>query len=235
MSLPCIIINAKAYRSGTGSAVVRLSKIAVRVSKKYNVQIAVAVQPQDIALVAKTRVMTLAQHVDAVEYGSFTGHVVPRGVKMAGALGTLLNHSEKLLSFSVVKESLSVARNAGLLRVVCASSAFLAKKIAVLKPDMIAIEPPELIGGGLAVSQAKPELITKTVLAIRDIPVLCGAGIQSYDDVKKALVLGAQGVLVSSAVVNAKSPRKVMEELTRAFKEGAPVKMEAASIRGDHR
>ena len=217
MSLPCIIINAKAYRSGTGSAVVRLSRIAVQVSKKYRVQIAIAVQPQDIFSVAKTGIMALVQHVDAVGFGPFTGSIVPRGVKMAGAQGTLLNHSERVLSFSVLRDSLSVARNAGLLRVACAPSAFVAKKIAALKPDMIAIEPPELIGGKVGVSQAKPALITKTVQAIREIPVLCGAGIQSYEDVKKALVLGAQGILVSSAVMNAKNPRKVLEEFARAF------------------
>jgi triosephosphate isomerase len=85
---------------------------------------------------------------------------------------------------------------------------------------MIAVEPPELIGSGVAVSKAKPEIITETVSKIRridkEVTILCGAGITSGDDVKEALRLGTQGVLVASGVVKAKDQVAAIEDLARA-------------------
>jgi triosephosphate isomerase len=82
-----------------------------------------------------------------------------------------------------------------------------------MKPDYIAVEPRELIGGKISVSQARPELISDTVKAVKT-KVLCGAGINTRQDVKKALKLGAKGVLVASAVAKSKNPGKVLKELT---------------------
>ena len=49
------------------------------------------------------------------------------------------------------------------------------------------------------------------------VKVLCGAGITSGEDVKKALELGTKGILVASGVVKAKNPRKVLEEFAEAI------------------
>ena len=43
--------------------------------------------------------------------------------------------------------------------------------------------------------------------------VLCGAGISTGEDVKAAIELGAEGVLLASGVVKAKNPRKVLLDL----------------------
>jgi triosephosphate isomerase len=40
---------------------------------------------------------------------------------------------------------------------------------------------------------------------------LCGAGVNSREDVEKAGELGCKGVLVSSAVMKAEDPREVLE------------------------
>jgi triosephosphate isomerase len=82
---------------------------------------------------------------------------------------------------------------------------------------MVAVEPPELIGSGVAVSKAKPEIITDTVSRIRkinkDVMILCGAGITSGDDVREALRLGTQGVILASGVVKAKNQLAAIEDL----------------------
>jgi triosephosphate isomerase len=86
----------------------------------------------------------------------------------------------------------------------------------VLGPDAVAVEPPELIGTGTPVSKADPDIITDTVDRVSDVsevPVLCGAGITSGDDVEAARELGAEGVLVASGVVKAESPREAMLDL----------------------
>jgi len=84
-------------------------------------------------------------------------------------------------------------------------------------PDMIAIEPPELIGTGISVSKARPELITESVNEIRRlnsrVKVLCGAGVTSAEDVSKALELGSEGVLVASGIVKSKDPRIVLQSM----------------------
>ena len=45
------------------------------------------------------------------------------------------------------------------------------------------------------------------------MPVLCGAGIHTGEDVKKSRELGAKGILVASGVVKAKDQRKALKEL----------------------
>ena len=52
---------------------------------------------------------------------------------------------------------------------------------------------------------------------MKGVPVLCGAGVHTQEDVRKAVELGAQGILVASGVVNAKDPEKVLTELMRGL------------------
>ncbi|MFQ6095051.1 MAG: triose-phosphate isomerase, partial [Candidatus Bathyarchaeia archaeon] len=93
--------------------------------------------------------------------------------------------------------------------------------VAMLEPDMIAVEPPELIGTGIPVSKAKPEVVTDTVQRVRkvneQVVILCGAGITNGEDVAAALRLGTEGVLVASGIVKAKDPYKVMLEFAEAI------------------
>jgi len=66
------------------------------------------------------------------------------------------------------------------------------------------------------VSKADPDIIADTVdrvSSVSDVPVLCGAGITSGEDVEAAKELGAEGVLVASGVVKADSPRDAMLDL----------------------
>jgi len=43
--------------------------------------------------------------------------------------------------------------------------------------------------------------------------VLCGAGVKTGKDVKRALELGAVGVLLASGVVKSKDPKKALQDL----------------------
>jgi len=91
----------------------------------------------------------------------------------------------------------------------------------IIRPDYIAIEPPELIGGEISVSKARPEVISDTVKLVKkanpDVGVLCGAGVQDGGDVRKAAELGSSGILVASAVVKSPEPGKVIEGLVKGF------------------
>jgi len=100
---------------------------------------------------------------------------------------------------------------------VCGRDVERSMEVARLAPDMVAVEPPELIGTGRAVSKVKPEVIGDTVREVRRvnsrIKVLCGAGIASGEDVYLALKLGAEGVLLARAVACAKDPRAAIEDI----------------------
>ena len=89
---------------------------------------------------------------------------------------------------------------------------------------MLAIEPPELIGTGIPVSKAKPEVVRGAVQAVQkinpDVHVLCGAGISTGDDVARAIELGAEGVLLASAYVKAKEPKLVLIDMAREALKG---------------
>ncbi len=218
LKLPLIVVNCKAYENCVGEGAVRMAQICERIARLTKANIAVAVETSDIYHVKMAvRIPVFAQHVDADEPGAHTGAVLPESVRDAGAAGTLLNHSEKKLSPASIGKSIERAKKAGLITIVCAATPSEAKRIAALKPDMIAIEPPELIGGSVSVSTAKPELVTATTKAIKDIPVLCGAGIRTREDVAKAVLLGVKGILVASGVTLAKNPEQVLKDFALAL------------------
>lgn len=221
---PMIIVNFKAYSEATGRKAVELAKKAEKVNDETSVYVGVAPQFADIAAVAKAvKIPVFAQHIDPIKPGSFTGHVLAESVKEAGAVGTLINHSERQLKLSDINEAIMITREQDLLSVVCANDPNVSAAVAALKPDIIAVEPPELIGTGIPVSKAKPEVVTGTVKLAREVnsevTILCGAGITRGEDVKAALKLGTQGVLVASGIVKAKDPYTVLREFAEAAKK----------------
>jgi triosephosphate isomerase len=213
-----LVVNFKTYIEATGKRAIELAKIAEEVSAETGVTIIVAPQFTDIEPVAKTvDISVFGQHVDSVKPGAHTGHVLAEALKSAGADGSLLNHSEKRIGSSEIAQSVKLCADADLRSLVCADTTEASVGIAKMLPDMIAIEPPELIGTGISVSKARPELITESVKQIRKVnggvKVLCGAGVTTAEDVSKALDLGSEGVLVASGVVKSKDPRMVLQSM----------------------
>jgi triosephosphate isomerase len=219
--VPIVIVNFKTYAEATGKRAVELSKKAERVSHETGVSFGVAPQVADLSSVAETvEIPVFAQHIDPIRPGGYTGHVLAESVEEAGAKGTLINHSEMQLKLSDIDEIVNITREKGLLSVVCANNPTISMAAAALKPNLIAIEPPELIGSGIPVSKAKPEVVTGTVRLVRqvntEVVILCGAGISRGEDVQAALKLGTQGVLVASGIVKAKDPYAIMLEFAEA-------------------
>lgn len=208
-----IIINFKAYEESSGKKALKLAKLCSKLAKKEKIKIIVCPQESDIRLISSVSdIAAYAQHIDALEYGAHTGSIIAEDVKKAGAKGSLLNHSEKRISTKDIDFCIKKLRKLKMKSVVCVKDLREAKKIASLKPDYIAYEPPSLIGGDISVSKAKPDIIKKVVDAV-NIPVLVGAGVHDRDDHQKAIELGAKGILVSSAIVKAKDQEKAIREL----------------------
>ncbi len=220
LKFPMLIINFKTYAEATGKRAIELAKTAEKIAKELDVCIVVCPQHTDLAKVAESvDIPVFAQAIDPVEPGAHTGHVTAYAVKEAGAIGTLVNHSEKRVRLDEIRQILDIARKYGLFTVVCAATSEEAAAVAVLKPNAVAVEPPELIGTGRAVSRERPELITNSVKLVStvapEVPVLCGAGIESGEDVKRAIELGTRGVLVASAIVKARNWESKIREMAQ--------------------
>ena len=215
------IINFKNYEEISGVKALKLAKIAEKISKKYRIKIAVAPPHHLLADLTKCNMPVLAQHLDIENVGSTTGFMIPEIVKKSLVKGSLINHSEHRIPGKQIRELVSRLKKLGMISVVCVKDASEARKYAKLNPDYIAIEPPELIGTGKAVSKEKPEAITRSVSAVKQAKnstkLLCGAGIVSGEDVAKAMQLGAKGILVASGIIKAKNWTHIIEEFARAI------------------
>jgi triosephosphate isomerase len=215
---PFVMVNFKTYKESTGKNGIKLAETLAKI--KGN--IAFCPQVTDIREITRLKVPVFAQHIDPIGFGRNTGWILAEAVKEAGAIGTLINHSEHQLCFDDIKKCIEACRRAELISVVCAADKRVVRLVARLKPDYIAIEPPELIETGLAVSQVKPRVVLEAVKAAKKVDenakVICGAGISKGEDVKKALELGTVGVLVSSAIVKAKNPEEVLKEMVKNAK-----------------
>ncbi|WP_423793219.1 triose-phosphate isomerase [Methanocaldococcus indicus] len=215
-----IIINYKTYIESVGKRGLEIAKIAEKISEECGITIGVAPQFVDLKeIVKEVNIPVYAQHIDNINPGSHTGHILPESIKEANATGTLLNHSEKRLLLADIEALINKCKNLGLETVVCTNNINTSKAVATLSPDYIAVEPPELIGTGIPVSKANPEIVRGTVEAVKeinkDVKVLCGAGISKGEDVKAALDLGAEGVLLASGVVKAKNVEEAIRELIK--------------------
>jgi triosephosphate isomerase len=219
LKTPTIVLNVKTYVEATGKNALLLARLMEKISKETGVSMAIAVQASDITSCAKeVSIPIYAQHIDPIKPGSSTGWTLPEAVKAAGAHGTLINHSEHRLNLADIDTCISRARDLELDTLVCTNNVATSKAVSTFSPLMIAVEPPELIGGDISVTTADPGIVRNTVKAVRTInntvKILCGAGVKNGKDVKKAIELGADGVLLASGVVKAKDKEAVLRDLT---------------------
>ncbi len=212
-----IVVNFKTYKEATGYKAINLARICKRVQDDTGVRIVAVPQVADLRNCVETGADCWVQHVDPVDQGKNTGWITREDVEEAGAMGTLLNHSEHKLTAELLKETMKFVGGFAFEACVCAAGVEEAKTVAGFTPDYIAYEPPELIGSrDKSVATEKPEVIEQVVKAVQ-FPVLVGAGVHSPEDIKIALKLGARGVLLASDVVLSEGPEKELRELALAF------------------
>lgn len=211
------IINCKNYEEIAGEKIIKFVKTAEKIAKKYKIKIVIAPPMHLLAKISSNTIPIFAQHVDVSKVGSTTGFIVPELLKKSNISGSLINHSEHRISPKEIEHLILKLRELKMISVVCVRDVDEAKKYSKLNPDYIAIEPPELIGSGKAVSQERPELIMNAAKAVKQSKskLLCGAGIVSGQDVKKAIELGSKGILVASGIIKAKNWSKIIEEFAK--------------------
>lgn len=218
-----IFVNFKSSLRSTGENAVTLAKELAKAQKETKMPIILV--PHDFDLKSVREVWPgeiWCQHAD---YDRGTGRNQVELLKeWPGRIsGTFLNHSERRydgwsLLARVVNECLEYQFKC----MVFAASIEDLNKIVEnkMKPTYIAYEPPELIASETtSVAKAKPEIVKKAVEILKkvDLPLVVGAGVKDRNDVKKSLELGAVGVAVSSAIILAQDPQKLVLELAKGF------------------
>lgn len=218
MPSPLILINLKTYKEGTGNRAHQIATAAQLVARESGVTIGIAPGYIDLhPLCHHFAIPVYAQHVDGYEPGAHTGHITADALKAAGAAGSLVNHSERRLTLAEIESSVRALQTLTLSAVICSNNEVTSAGAAALGPEYVAIEPPELIGSGVSVSKANPDIIKRSVAAVHavnpKVKVLTGAGIQCGECVKIAVDLGTDGVLLASSVVKAADPAAVLRDL----------------------
>jgi len=215
---PFVLVNYKIYRESTGRRALDLTRALASAAAGARADVAVAVQAADIRLVAgATPLPVWAQHADGAKPGVGTGAALAEALAEAGARGSLVNHAERKLTLAEIATAVARLKEAGLASVVCTSDPATTAAAAALEPGWVAFEPPELIGGDVSVTTADPAIVRASVEAAKrvapDVPVLCGAGVKTGEDLRAALALGCDGVLLASGIVKAADPAKALAGL----------------------
>jgi len=218
------VVNFKNYPEVMGEGSLRLARAAAGLNWEIGINVVVAPPtPMLYATASAVRIPVFAQRTELGEQGKSTGHSIPESIKAAGCSGSLLNHSESRISMDVLRQTIERMKSLGLTSCACAETTQEALEIARFEPEFLAIEPPELIGTGTAVSKARPELLTVTAEALKGAgykgSLLCGAGIVSGEDVAAAIKLGTSGILVASSVVKAQDWTAKLRELGTAMRQ----------------
>ncbi len=216
MNKHLIVVNFKTYESAHGKSAEELALILANV--KTTARLIAVVSPFDlnsvVTIAPELEVWT--QHLDPINFGSNTGWLHPQTAVERGAKGTLINHAEHKVSIEHVAMLLDqVPENF----TVCACAADIkeAQSLSALGPTFVAVEPPELIGGDISVTNADPNIVLETVKVVKgiseDVGILCGAGVKNGNDVAMALQLGTSGVLLASGVTKSDNPKLSIEDL----------------------
>ncbi len=217
-----IIINCKNYLEIAGEKIFQLSEIAQDISERYKIEIMIAPPQNSLFYLSQfIKLPLICQHVDDEKIGPTTGFIIPELAKSYGASGSLINHSEHRMEHANIKNAIERLRHLNMFSIVCASTSREVGELSRFNPDMIAIEPPELIGTGKAVSKVNPSIITESVKEARtyskNIKVICGAGIVDKTDIQSAINLGSQGILLASGLIKSESWKDKLIELSEGF------------------
>lgn len=218
MNTPIVILNYKTYLESSGTNSVKLAKALESVSEESGITMVASPQAADIYRIKQeSSIPIFAQNIDPITPGGHTGNELIETLIEAGSIGTLINHSEKRMKLADINNIIKLTKEHNILSCLCTNDIDTSKAGAILNPDYLAVEPPELIGTGIPVSKAQPEVVEDTVKEVKainsNINVLCGAGISNGEDMKAAIDLGADGVLLASGIVKASNPKEALLDL----------------------
>lgn len=217
---PFLIVNPKAYIYGEET--LELAKVCDELAQEYDIDIIFTAQHIDIQKVAENtkNIIVTAQHMDGIVAGRGMGHILPEGIKAAGAKAVVLNHAEHQLTINQLAKAMKRAKELELLTIVCSDTLEETKAIATLAPDIMICEPTSLIGTG---TTSDDDYIKATNAAVKSVDknilIIQAAGVSTGDDVYRVIMEGADGSGGTSGILNAPSRKNKIIEMLDAIQK----------------
>ena len=218
---PVFEIGLKGYAYGVEA--VRLAQATDEVSRDLGVSIVFDPQAVDIPAVAQAtrHLLVFAQHMDPVTPGRGVGSVLAEAIKEAGAVGTMLNHSERRMTLADIDTAIGRAKEVGLATLVYADSPEEAAALAMFGPEIILAEPPELIATSRSAATEMRGFVERAIELVGRIDpaiiVMSAAGVQTPADVAAMIRLGVGGTGSSSGILRAADPVAMMRSMIGAM------------------
>ena len=205
-----------------GDKVLEVAQAAQEASIKYDIDIFFISPYTEIRRVAENckRLIVLAPYMDTLRPGRGMADVLPEALKAAGAKGVVINHCERPMSLSAIRQTIERANELDLLSFACADSIAETRAIAQFHPDIINPEPTELIGSG---ETSGMDYVGKSIAAVKeiysDILVEQAAGISTSRQVYDLIFFGAEGVGMASGIFKAPDPLAMVDETAAAVRK----------------
>lgn len=199
-----------------GDDVLRLAQAADNASIKYDIDVIFLAPYADIRRICENtkKLLVFAPYMDTLRPGRGIADVLPESIKAAGAKGVVLNHCERPMTLTAIRETIARANELDLISFACADTLSETQAIAQLHPDIINPEPTELIGTGKVSDMSYVQQSIQVVKDIYpDILVEQAAGISSGEQVYRNILAGADAVGAASGIVCSKDPLAMVDEM----------------------
>lgn len=204
-----------------GDAVLEFAKEVNAAAKRYDVD-ALFISPYtEIRRIREhcDKLIILAPYMDTIRPGRGMADVLPEAVKAAGADGVVINHCERPMTLSAIRQTIERARELDMLSFCCADTVAEAKAIAQFHPDILNPEPTELIGSGQASDMSYVREVIEAVKAVApDILVEQAAGITTAQQIYDFIMAGSQAAGSASGILKSAEPYKLLDEMVAAVR-----------------
>lgn len=222
LRLPYFEIGIKNYLYGDD--VLKLAQAAQKASEETDIDVVFIAPYTEIRRVKENcpKLTVLAPYMDTLRPGRGMADVLPEALKAAGAQGVVINHCERPMSLSAIKQTIDRANELDMLSFVCADTIAEARAVAELHPDIINPEPTELIGTGNTSDMSYVADSIRVIKAIYpDIIVEQAAGITNGQQVYDLIYAGAEAAGAASGICTAPDPCAMATEMIHAVRAAA--------------
>lgn len=201
-----------------GDAVLDYAKRADAAAKEYDIDVLFVAPYTEIRRVRENtnRLIILAPYMDLLRQGRGMADVLPEALKVAGAQGVVINHSERPMSLTTVRKTIERANELDLITFVCADTISEAEALAHFHPDILNPEPTELIGSGKV---SDMDYVKEVVRAVKTIDpgilVEQAAGITTAQQVYDFIMAGSEAAGSASGILKSADPFSLLNEMVR--------------------
>lgn len=228
LRIPYFEVGIKNYLYG--DAVLALAKAADRAAAAFDIDVVFITPYTEIRRVAENtrHLVVLAPYMDTLRPGRGMADVLPEALQAAGAQGVVINHCERPMALSAIKQTIERARELDMLSFACADSIAEAQAIAHLHPDILNPEPTERIGTGAGSDMAYVLESIQAVKAIDpNIIVEQAAGITCAKQVYDLIFAGAEAVGAASGICTAPDPAAMLWDMVKSVRDAHEARLQS--------